>query len=299
MREPIERPRRRVVVLGGWSPGPLGYLERELPEFEFVPVSIPMPPCGCLWLANPFVALLVAFFAVGAPWLGELAVRAEPPGVRWLLVVACIGACIVVARFLVAGVVRFAIWHGGCAAQRAISATKKSGGEPCLVIGFSWGGGVLHFLLASGGWRGPALLLAPTTSAMCGAALVRPWPPLAASAGERTEVVHAIWDGFCPPAQEQLYRDAGCTVCRVDSVSSERAERQRVACPHAICSAEYPPDNRCPLLPRHLFGGRIRLPFRRKVRTVRDEHVLCARGTLETIVTSLTSLADVGTSAET
>ena len=45
-----ERP-RRVLVMGGWSPGPLDVLRARMDRVEFLEPTIPMPPSGCHWEA--------------------------------------------------------------------------------------------------------------------------------------------------------------------------------------------------------------------------------------------------------
>ena len=198
----------RVIVVGGWSPGPLPLLERRLPEVEFEHVGcLPMPPCGCAWLANPFLALLIFYVAWVAPTLGEMARGVANPGGATLIVLLVV-LSFALAGALVAAIVRFSVWHGALLTRRAIG----HGAPPALVIGFSWGGGVVHAMLAARSWPGPALLLAPTISAISSIEMRSAWPVIAPDEAERTEVVMPMFDAFCPPSQVEDYRAAGVTV---------------------------------------------------------------------------------------
>src|SRR5690606_33173627 len=38
--------------------------------------------------------------------------------------------------------------------------------KPHVIVGSSYGGGILHFLIQSGQWKGPSVLLAPATGAL-------------------------------------------------------------------------------------------------------------------------------------
>merc|ERR1712216_905899 len=82
--------------------------------------------------------------------------------------------------------------------------------------GFSWGGGVLCWMIAEGTWAGPAVLLAPTVQKMrCVACF---WPSLPRAAVEvqqaRCHVFHANGDPFCPDAQLEMFTAAGFRVQR-------------------------------------------------------------------------------------
>ena len=183
-----------VLILSGWSDGPLPALEHSLRQrgLRCVRVPLPMPPCGVYWCANPFLLLLA-----GVVWLAVYAwneCTLEPFVVFAILIIA---GALVAARLCVAGVVRFAEWHGAANAKRLLARHRVA-----LVVGFSWGGGIAHRLLASRSWRGPTLLLAPTTVAMARCALRSPQRLDDA----RVRVVLASDDGFVPrPATESLY----------------------------------------------------------------------------------------------
>jgi len=157
-----------------------------------------LPPCGILWLANPFVAALVAI-AVGLRSMPQVSVS------TYVLVFI---SCIVLVRVLVAGVVSFAIWHSVWIAKRAVKSFK-----PEVVVGFSWGSAVAAKLCADGGWHGPVVLLAPTLSAVSAVSLRRiPRVP------DDAKVFQAEHDAFVPHSQAKALEDMGVHVqiCRGD-----------------------------------------------------------------------------------
>jgi hypothetical protein len=205
-----------VLILSGWSDGPLPALEHSLRQrgLQCVRVPLPMPPCGVYWCANPFLLLLA-----GVVWLAIYAwneCTLEPFVVFAILIIA---AALVAARLCVAGVVRFAEWRGASNAKRLLARHRVA-----LVVGFSWGGGIAHRLLASRAWRGPTLLLAPTTVAMARCALRSPQRLDDA----RVRVVLASHDGFVPrPATESLYE--AVAVVPDDHPLCGRAARDAIA----------------------------------------------------------------------
>ena len=130
-----------VLILSGWSDGPLPALEHSLRQrgLRCVRVPLPMPPCGVYWCANPFLLLLAGVVWLMIYALNELTL--EPFVVFAILIIA---GALVAARLCVAGVVRFAEWHGAANAKRLLARHRVA-----LVVGFSWGGGIAHRLLAS------------------------------------------------------------------------------------------------------------------------------------------------------
>jgi len=144
----------RVLVLGGWSGGPLDYLRRRWSgECTFVEPPLHMPPQGARWCFTWEAALLAG--AACLPW----AVSAAGCGAAAALVTGAAVLCL--APRLVALLVRGAIRRSVAAAELCLK-----GGTVDLVVGFSWGGGVACWLLSERRWRGPTLLLAPTLEAM-------------------------------------------------------------------------------------------------------------------------------------
>ena len=205
-----------VLILSGWSDGPLPALEHSLRQrgLRCVRVPLPMPPCGVYWCANPFLLLLA-----GVVWLAIYAINELTLEPAALYIVLIIAAALVAARLCVAGVVRFAEWHGAANAKRLLARHRVA-----LVVGFSWGGGIAHRLLASRSWRGPTLLLAPTTIAMARCALRSPQRLDDA----RLRVVLASQDGFVPrTATEDLYE--AVAVVPDDHPLCGRAARDAIA----------------------------------------------------------------------
>mmetsp|Transcript_42422 Transcript_42422/g.139415 ORF Transcript_42422/g.139415 Transcript_42422/m.139415 type:complete len:269 (+) Transcript_42422:85-891(+) len=237
----------RVLVLGGWSGGPLDYLRRRWSgECTFVEPPLHMPPQGARWCFTWEAALLAG--AACLPW----AVSAAGCGAAAALVTGAAVLCL--APRLVALLVRGAIRRSVAAAELCLK-----GGTVDLVVGFSWGGGVACWLLSERRWRGPTLLLAPTLEAMASAArLALPAPffsargggggarcchdeadeadeaagaeaaciklaagfasqgaAAAAAAPPLVHIFHASDDGFCPPSQHEALQRTGAAMHRL------------------------------------------------------------------------------------
>merc|ERR1712232_211041 len=103
---------------------------------------------------------------------------------------------------------------GGYVAERCISKF-----DPDMLVGFSWGGGIVSWMIASRRWTGPALLLAPTLQKMRGIACI--WPKLPSEDGSSEDagvtlchVIHANGDPFCPDSQVETFQRAGFKVHR-------------------------------------------------------------------------------------
>lgn len=212
--------RHRALVLGGWSPGPLEVLQRQLREVEFWEPAIPMPPAGLRWCLNPFWALLVLYLLFGLPYMLAVADDwAGSAGAAWGLRAGILAGSCLVVRLLLALLVWFSIRDAMWVAAGALRSF-----EPDVLVGFSWGGGVACWLLAARRWAGPTVLLAPTVQAMarvqCAALPQLPGPGRAAP----VHVFHARHDGFCPEAQARELAAAGCEVhwCDDDHVLCSR-----------------------------------------------------------------------------
>ena len=110
-----------VLILSGWSDGPLPALEHSLRQrgIRCVRVPLPMPPCGVYWCANPFLLLLA-----GVVWLMIYALNEVTLEPAALYIVLIIAGALVAARLCVAGVVRFAGWHGAANARRGVHSTS-------------------------------------------------------------------------------------------------------------------------------------------------------------------------------
>ena len=97
---------------------------------------IPMPPAGCFWCLNPFLCILLLLPVFVIHFLFSLVNELEGFTV-WVSYSIILVLSAIVARLLVAALVRFSIYHGECVVASAIE--KK---RPDLVVAFSWGGGV-------------------------------------------------------------------------------------------------------------------------------------------------------------
>jgi len=193
----------RVLILGGWSPGPLDLVRHHFSQWEFEEPLLPMPPAGWLWCCNPFCILLCLLCGV-VPWLLNLAAKAG--GILSALVV--VFGIVIIFRILVAALIRFSLWHATSIATAAIEKQR-----PDVVLAFSWGGAIAWQAMAHGKWAGPTILLAPTTSAVsrvAGAASHTPSLPVGYASD--VHVFHARNDPFCPDHQHTEMAEAGCTM---------------------------------------------------------------------------------------
>ena len=233
--------RVRVLVLGGWSPGPLAHLREQFAEScVFVEPALHMPPHGVRWCCTwEFLLLAVAAFSA-------LKALALPGWWKLALSLPALAILPILVRLLVRGSIR-----------RSVAAATAAHVEHVeVVVGFSWGGGVACWLLANGaseeeedGGRslGAAqewLLLAPTLDAMASAAGLPPrsrpdvrlgieratfallddedegrdsdgaGPGAATSCN--VHIIHAANDPFCPDAQLRALQAtrASMHVCR-------------------------------------------------------------------------------------
>jgi hypothetical protein len=202
----------RVVIVGGWSPGPLAYLKRVLSSQQGMRPEIVepknlgwyMPPFPGLWCCHP--AVVVATVVLGAILYFSFSSGVHIHIVQRLLMsLFALGWC----RILVAVVVRTSI-------DTSIRTVLKEGlnenndeidPNKVLIVGFSWGGCVVAEMIAKGLVGGAddqpsALLIAPTTSLVAKAALLEdaacritglePYP-------SKISVVHGEYDAtFCP-----------------------------------------------------------------------------------------------------
>ena len=205
-----------MLILGGWSPGPLPQLAhtfRREANFIDITSSLHTPPCGLAWCCNPWLAVLLGYLCGLVPWLlGRLwhdnLDRDLGTWARVALTLLLLFVSAVLARVLVAALVRYAVSVGVAQAARAINAHGVD-----VVVGFSWGGGLLCWMLAQRRWEGPSLLLAPTVHAMGKCACIRPrYRPsfdVPARGAGAVHIFHGRYDGFCPPEQARrgkMYR---------------------------------------------------------------------------------------------
>ena len=227
-----------VLVLGGWSPGPLDALRWAVRDkaVEFHEPPMHMPPAGCRWCCTWEAALLGALVYLCISLVaGDHSARQWPVGLQVGALLLSVGGIFVAVVLLVRGSIRRSV-------QTAANVIAQQHID--VVVGFSWGGGVGCWLLANGHirWRGPTILLAPTVAAMASAACL-PLPRFYARAEESTgatsadapafvQVFHATDDGFCPDSQHAALAATGAATftCRDIHIFAEpRSEQEIVA----------------------------------------------------------------------
>jgi hypothetical protein len=191
-----------VLVLGGWSPGPLPYLKRSFQwRCTFLEPSIPMPPVGISWCLDCGMLVLTLVIAV-AIWACIVLPDYFYSRV-WLTVtrLSVVMATVFLARLCVAAVVRGSISKGIHIAETYMCRHKVA-----IVIGFSWGGAVVAEMLRLGLIGAPGqpavLLIAPTTALVTAVAMRKDTPltiRVADGLGHCVHVFHATGDEvFCP-----------------------------------------------------------------------------------------------------
>ena len=185
----------RILILGGWSPGPLHHLKYYLKQKNCVVIepNIPMPPMGCSWCCD--VSMFALLAVLGLMMWGCISVQ-HTRGARLIIV----AVSLVLLRRCVAWIVRRSIKRGVQQAERYLP-------EVAIVIGFSWGGGIVAELLrralVGGDEQAAALLIAPTTALMASVALQRDAASVVRSQdSNKVHVFHGRHDqAFCPHAQ--------------------------------------------------------------------------------------------------
>lgn len=106
----------RILVLGGWSPGPLSYLKYHLARNKncvFIEPNIPMPPIGWSWWCDMsifFSLIMLACVIWGLQSLGIILQSRAP--LLWLCRLLLIVTSFVLLRVCVAWIVRRSIDRG-------------------------------------------------------------------------------------------------------------------------------------------------------------------------------------------
>lgn len=123
-----------VIILGGWSPGPLLYLQDFLAsnQCQIIELQIPMPPIPGSWCSDKAVCGTVGVLIVMI-----LALASYASDLHWFLF-----AFIVLPiwlRLLAAIVVRVSVQQG---MQTTLKAMRENEGRETILVGFSWGAAV-------------------------------------------------------------------------------------------------------------------------------------------------------------
>lgn len=208
----------RVLQLTGWSDGPLRRIAQVFDgQVEILSVDLPMPGVGrtgFLWMKNPFIFATIGYI-VCLPFIAKIMLEYFSPIVTLSLLLPC---SVGIFRCLLGATIYYAIRQG-----IKITADNIRRFDPDIVVGFSWGGGILAWLLADGQWKGPALLLSPTHYRMAQTAFLKApriradeSSSVAAQSGGRVKILYAPRDPFLPRAQIELFRIDGCGAELID-----------------------------------------------------------------------------------
>lgn len=144
-----------IIILGGWSPGPLEYLKQSCPSLQpsrngdnrstrsieiVEPMNLPMPPIPGSWCYQPFFLIMLAIF-IGLLYLSasHLLKTQSSVGTLCLRFVAILFSLLWL-RILVAVVVRQSIDRSIETVQTEIAVRGHQ--ERAILVGFSWGGAV-------------------------------------------------------------------------------------------------------------------------------------------------------------
>lgn len=132
-----------VLVLGGWSPGPLLYLRDFLLSQSVTTLyvrKLPMPPIPAFsWCFHAKTMFMIGLI-ITLMWL----LKDLFSGVQ--LTVLSIAAILIWFRLFAAVVVRVAI---NTSIQIALKTLREYEGRKVVVIGFSWGGAVSTVILTN------------------------------------------------------------------------------------------------------------------------------------------------------
>jgi|UPI00048AC8B4 hypothetical protein len=219
---------KRVLLLGGWSPGPLTYLKQVCGHNNIVcfEPSIATPPVGARCWVNPFLFLIISTVFIAYPYAVSYAMRT--PGI----VSVGISAAITYLTFLVLRNVllpRFLRYSIGDCMRVARGVIEKEGID--CIIGFSWGGAIAWWMVAEGYWEGPTLMLAPTIEVMAYVGKEKfPMVNLSKNLAAKTVFFHCYDDPFCPKKQIERLRDTGAQMLEVDDnhIFLERASCTKI-----------------------------------------------------------------------
>ncbi|CAJ1962847.1 unnamed protein product [Cylindrotheca closterium] len=198
-----------VIILGGWSPGPLLYLKDFLAsnQCRIVELQIPMPPIPGSWCLDKAVCGTIGILIL---MIFGLALHASD--LHWFLFAFIVFP--IWFRILAVIVVRVSIKQG---IQIALQAIRESEGRETILVGFSWGAAVLGEMVALGmigrSDQPLALLIAPTSSLVASVAKQRDAALRIRHScnSNRVFVVHGTADHtFCP--NQERWQDTGASL---------------------------------------------------------------------------------------
>ena len=220
-RTPRSSTRPIVLLLSGWSDGPLQPLQLQFPSVKFIKVNIPTPPAGARWLWNPYLLAITLILYATPSLMRCVASNISSTSIQYVLQLLLLLSLLSLLRVVVARVVRYAVADSTKTTLRAIEKYK-----PVAIVGFSWGGGVLYEMLDQ--WKGPTILLAPTVSAINWVAMKECAHYTFDIEKKRVAVVAGENDPFCPAGQKLLLTKTSCEYYGVedDHILSSNISRE-------------------------------------------------------------------------
>ena len=162
----------KALVIGGWSPGPLTFLQNRFHldvEFHDITSQIPTPPIGIICWLNPY--LLFIFVCVGMIPYGISIITStqQDATVKILLVIAlCLVDYLFIRKVFVPKFLKYSINHSCNVIKKALKNDHYD-----IVIGFSWGGAIVWWCLCQDIWSGKTMILAPTIEIMANIAKLK------------------------------------------------------------------------------------------------------------------------------
>mmetsp|Transcript_27613 Transcript_27613/g.42481 ORF Transcript_27613/g.42481 Transcript_27613/m.42481 type:complete len:246 (-) Transcript_27613:280-1017(-) len=219
-----------IIILGGWSPGPLNQMKRFLQSrCVFIEPSIPTPPVGCSWCLDKSVlalaiVLIIMFWSSGRVFVAH--------GLQSMILrLATMGICVFLVRLCVAGIVRGSVAKGVRVVKRTLQQNRDN---VKIVVGFSWGGGVVAELIRQGvvgstPGQPSALLIAPTTALMSAVALQPDTALQVEVSSDSVHVFHGTHDKeFCPHADRWEQTGARVHWCEDNHLFLQRSSLQEI-----------------------------------------------------------------------
>jgi hypothetical protein len=235
---PIQDGQPKVLLLEGWSMGPLIFLRKGLKDsktkYKILQPALPMPPfLGTWWWDRNFIAMAIGL--LGICWSGyQLMTRVSTyyGGTARILCSLSILACIVGwIRLMAVVAVRSSI-------RRGVEICLKNMHEHNIVaiVAFSWGGAILAELLVQGqvGYhvtQPAALLIAPATATVAKVAMREDAALRIDSVQNMVHVVHATNDRqVCPhPERWQNVDGVEYTMLSDIHIFQEQASKRTLA----------------------------------------------------------------------
>lgn len=212
----------KALVIGGWSPGPITFIQKRFHldvEFHDITSRIPTPPVGVICWLNPY--LLFIFVCAGLVLYGisVIASMQQDAIVKiFLIIVLCLLDYVLVRKVFVPKFLTYSINHS-C---KVIESSLKNDHYD-IVIGFSWGGAIVWWCLCQDVWHGKTMILAPTIEIMANIAKLK-FPMLSKTNNDINNsnqqkniiCIHAEGDPFTPKKQISKIQDCSTSTGLID-----------------------------------------------------------------------------------